>query len=463
MLRPNRVASPCGDALRSPECSERSRILAGCALLAVWVAVTGTLQTKGAVLFADDGAAAPLHQVIDAMISADWQAKGIQPAGPSSDAEFLRRIYLDLIGAVPTTDEARAFLDDPSPEKREKLIDQLLEREEYARHMQRQFDVMLMERRGDKNIPRAEWQAFLRSSFAANKPWDQIAREILAADGTEEKIRPAAKFYLDRDGETNLLTRDVGRLFLGIDLECAQCHDHPTVLDYLQEDYYGIFAYLNRSYVFNDKENKKVFFAEKAEGDVTFKSVFDPNTTNATRPRLPRFEQIEEPSYEKGQEYEVAPDKDNKVRPVPKFSRRKKLAEDLPRGENSLFVKNIVNRLWAMTMGRGLVDPVDMHHAENTPSHPELLQVLADRFVAMGFDVKQMLRELTRSRVYQLSSELPEGVTELPEDRFAARRLKPLSPEQLAWSIMQASGLSDRKSTRLNSSHTDISRMPSSA
>jgi hypothetical protein len=134
------------------------------------------------------------------------------------------------------------------------------------------------------------------------------------------------------------------------------------------------------------------------------------------------------------------------VRPLPKYSRREKLAEDLARAENRPFVRNIVNRLWAMMMGRGLVHPVDMNHSENPPSHPELLAALGDRFVEMGFDVKAFLRELAKSKVYQLSSQLPEGADEVPQDRFAVACLKPLTPEQLAWGLMRATGLSDAES-----------------
>jgi len=136
------------------------------------------------------------------------------------------------------------------------------------------FDGLLMDRRPDKHVKRPEWIEFLRGAFAANKPYDQLVREILAADGADPKTRAAAKFYLDRDGEPHTLTKDISRLFLGMNLQCAQCHDHPLVDAFKQDHYFGLFAFLNRSYVFTDKATKQTVFAEKGEGDVTFSSVF---------------------------------------------------------------------------------------------------------------------------------------------------------------------------------------------
>jgi hypothetical protein len=383
----------------------------------------------------------PLHERIDQLITrgkADFDA---QAAPLASDAEFLRRIYLDLTGTVPSTTEARAFLADANANKRAVLIDRLLASPEYARHMQDVFDVMLMERRGDRNVPKAVWQEYLRTSFAENKPWDHLVREILAADGADPKMRAPAKFYLDRNGEPHLLTRDISRLFLGTNLQCAQCHDHPRVKHYHQEHYYGIYAFLNRSYLYTDKASKLTVFAEKAEGDVTFVSVFDPaKVTKATGPRMPARPAIAEPALEKGKEYTVAPAKD--VRPVPAFSRRAQLAAEMTSPENVQFRRNIANRLWALMMGRGLVHPIDFHHPDNPPSHPELLTLLADDLMARKYDIRGFLRELALSKTYQRSSEIPDG-KEYAEDSFAYAHLKPLAPESFGAALLQGTGLTD--------------------
>lgn len=399
------------------------------------------LAAAAFLTLASGARAQPLHQRIDALISArpNFTAMAAPIAG---DAEFLRRVMLDLTGTIPTAVEARAFVADTSADKRAKLIDRLLASPEHARHMAAVFDRMLMERRADQNVPRAQWEDYLREAFAANRPYDQLVREMLAADGTDPKLRAAAKFSLDRNGDPNLLTRDIARLFLGMNLHCAQCHDHPLVDDYKQDHYQGVYAFLNRSYLFKAGKGGQSVIAEKAEGEVSYQSVFDPSkATKTTAPRMPGRPAVTEPKLEKGQEWLVAPAKD--VRPVPKFSRRAQLAGQVTDVGNERFRRNAANRLWALMMGRGIVHPLDMDHGRNPPSHPELLKLLADEFAASKFDTRTFLRELALSQTYQRSSELPAGVKDVPPESFAVAILKPLSPEQLARSLMQGSGLTD--------------------
>ena len=347
----------------------------------------------------------PLHAAIDQMIS---EANLGVVAPTASDGEFLRRLYLDLTGSIPPGDVARAFLDDAAEGKREAAVDRLLNSPQFSRHLANVVDVMLMERRPEKHVKLVDWQKYLYDSISQNKPWDQLTREILAADGTDEKNRSAAAFYLARDAEPNGLTRDVGRIFFGMDLQCAQCHDHPLISSYYQSDYFGIYAFLNRGVLFTDKD-KNVFYAEQAEGEASFTSVFT-KEHDKTFPRLPTSFEIDEPFFLKGEEYEVAPA--DKVRPVPKYSRRAKLAELATSGSNRQFNKNIANRLWAHMMGRGLVEPLDLHHADNPPSHPELLELLGDQFVLMKYDVKAFLREIALSATYQRSLDAPASVAE---------------------------------------------------
>jgi hypothetical protein len=406
------------------------------------------------VLVGTAGAAfaqAPLHQRIDEGIAAGKQSFEAQAAALSSDAEFLRRIYLDLTGCIPTVDDARAFLKDSSPDKRHKLIERLLAAPAFARHMSEVFDVLLMDRRADKHVKRPEWKEYLRTSFASNRPYDDLVREILSADGADPKLRPAAKFYLDRDGEAHLLTKDISRIFLGMNLQCAQCHDHPLVDAYKQDHYYGLYAFLNRSFVFTDKAKKFSVYAEKAEGDVSYQSVFEPKVTKNSGPRLPDGPAVMEPKLEKGKEYAVAPAKD--VRPVPKYSRRAQLAQQMT--DNARFKRAAANRFWFLLLGRGLVHPVEFDHEENPASHPELLALLADELAAMKYDIKAFVREIVLTKTYQRSSELPKGVKDIPEKLFAVAQLRPLSPEQLAWSTMQATGLADAERKALGAKATE--------
>lgn len=380
-----------------------------------------------------------LHQRIDRLVTAGFVEFKVKPATRSSDEEFLRRIYLDLTGTIPTTVAARQFLGDSAPDKRGKLIERLLASPEHARHLQQVFDVIFMERRPDKHVPRPQWQEYLRTSFAVNIPWDVLVREILTADGADAKSRPAAKYYLEREADPNLIARDLSRLFLGRNIQCAQCHDHPLVEDYKQADYYGILAFLNRSSLFTDQKNVAML-AEKADGEVSFQSVFDPaKVTKTSGPRLPGRPPIQEPKLDKGKEYTVAPAKG--VRPVPAFSRRAQLASQITSPDNKAFQRASVNRFWSLLFGRGLIHPLDLDQSANPPSHPELLDLLAREFVATKYDIRALLREIASSDTYQRSS-IPAGPETAPET-LATAQLKPLSPEQLAWSLMQAAGLAD--------------------
>lgn len=383
-----------------------------------------------------ESTAEPLHTAIDRLVSSSRPDFASIAAERSSDSEFARRVYLDLTGIIPTAEQTRAFLADDSATKRETLIDQLLASPQHARRMQYVFDEMLMERRGGNDVPNAEWQQWLRESFRDNKPWDQLVTEVLSADGVDEKQRPAAKFYLDRKFDIDLVTRDIGRVFLGVDLECAQCHDHPNIDDYLQRHYYGLSAFLKRSYLFTDPKTKKKVLGEKAEGDVKFTSVFT-QEEGMTDPRVLNLPGIPDP--EPSKELYIAKPA-SKVRGIPTYSRRMQLAKAIVAEDNVDFRRNIVNRLWAVMIGRGIVEPLDVRHSENPPSHPELLDLLADKFAKHNYDMRWLIRELALSETYQRSSLVPGKPASRSKavDAFACGLLKPLSAEQLAWSSLVA-------------------------
>jgi hypothetical protein len=383
----------------------------------------GLLQTTLALAFLISARLAadekdPLHVRIDRAVD----AVPIAPAVPlADDASFLRRVTLDLAGRIPSPAETRAFLQDSAPGKRAALIDRLLASPEHARHMAVTFDVWLMERRADRHVKSDEWRTWLAAFVAANRPYNELPRDLLASDGSEPLLRPAARFVLDREVSPDALTRDVGRVFFGMDLECAQCHDHPRIDDYVQRDYYGLYAFVNRLYLFQPDGKKPAVVAEKAEGDVAFKSVFTQVEGN-TRPRLPDGSAIDEPAFAKGEEYQV-----KSIRPIPKYSRRTQLAKLLGEGAGRSFNRNIVNRLWAHLMGRGLVEPLDLHHSDNPPAHPELLEMLASEFAAMKYDLRAFLRELALTRTYQRSIEMPAVLDDLA--KAAAAKLPALEAE----------------------------------
>ncbi|MBS0203041.1 MAG: DUF1549 domain-containing protein [Planctomycetes bacterium] len=400
--------------------------------LCVGLAVTAI---AGGVVWAQE----PVHVQIDQFIEA---AAGIPVAPLAEDSEFLRRIYLDFAGRIPSSAEAHSFLSDTATGKRSALIDRLLTSPEYARRMRDAWHVQLMERAGEHE----EWLKFLEQSFAANKPWDKLVREILNPNPDDESTRGSAYFLtkrLENYGQQPVdlpgLTRDVGRLFMGVDLQCAQCHDHLFVDDYKQVDFQGLHTFLSHATIRTDLKFPAI--AEKVVDKKTeFMSVFlkEPRTTG---PRLPFGTEVDVPAFAKGEEFAVAPDRKLNFPGKPKFSPLAILSEQLPTASNPQFVRNIVNRLWCQMLGRGLVHPLDLTHSGNPASHPAILELLATEFTAHQFDIRWLLRELALTRAYQRSSTLPAGLAQEPRpESYVVAIEKPLSTEQMFWSILQATG-----------------------
>ena len=382
-------------------------------------------------------AAEPLHTRIDALIAAKAGKSPI--SAQADDAEFLRRVYLDLAGRIPSAAEARAFLADKAPDKRTKLIDQLLAGPEYSQRMGEWFQQMFMERLGDN----ADWKKYLQASFAANKPFDQMTREVLRADSRDAATKGASFFMskrLENYGQNPVdypaLTRDIGRLFLGVDLRCAQCHDHLFIDDYKQRDFQGLYAFVQNTYL----PGKSSTVGEKAmTKKVAFMSVFK-KVEHETGPRLPGGKEMPIPTFDKGKEYVGPPNPKAGDPGEVKFSPLSELAKELPQAENPLFVRNAANRLWFTLMGRGLVHPLDLHHKGNPPSHPELLALLAEEFAQHKFDMKYLLREIALSGTYQRSSVLPSGQKKSDPTLFLTALEKRVSAEQLLSSVLEATG-----------------------
>lgn len=373
----------------------------------------------------------------------DQQIAKVAGRGPvlCNDAEFVRRLYLDLIGRIPTADEARNFLSDTALDKRVKLIDQLLASPEHPRRMAEAFQVMLMERLGDN----PEWAKFLRHSFEKNKPWDQLVREILSPNADDAETRGSAFFLskrLENYGQQAIdmpgLTRDVGRLFLGVDLQCCQCHDHLFIEDYKQVDFQGLHTFLAHTSIRSDMKFPAI--AEKVVDKKTeFMSVFkkEPKTTG---PRLPFGTEVEVPTFPKGEEFAVAPDRAKNLPGQPKFSPLTILSQQLPAPENTRFSRNAVNRVWFLLLGRGLVHPLDLSHSANPPSHPEVLELLAREFTAHKFDLRWLMKELAQTQAYQAAGEVSATDANLKPETFLVALEKPLSAEQFLLSVLQSTG-----------------------
>jgi hypothetical protein len=389
-------------------------------------------------------AAESLHKQIDALIAAK---AGGPVAAQATDAEFLRRVYLDLVGTIPIAEETRKFLEDSSPDKRANLIDTLQASPDYSRRMAEAFDVMLMERRTKHD---SFFSRYLQASFAANKPWDQLAREILCPDADNAETKASALWYYQRLTKVGqnpidypLVTRDVGRLFMGIDLKCCQCHNHKYIKDYKQVDFQGLFAIVGQTFIRADVKGFPTIGEKPLSKKVEFVSVFHPDQPYSVGPRIPFGTEIPIPPAA-DKDWIKPPDPKKKFPGIPRFSGLKILAEQTCRADNDQFKKNIANRLWFLMMGRGLINPLDLSHSENPPTHPELLTLLADHIAATGFDMKDLIRELALTQTYQRSSVLPDNSeSAIPPESYRVAIAKRVAPEQMARAMLVATGQSN--------------------
>ena len=389
-------------------------------------------------------AAEPLRQVIDEKISAKWKSQNITPTEKSSDGEFVRRVYLDLLGVTPSYDEAIAFLNDADPQKREKLIDKLLEHPRFGLHQADVWDMVYFGRNppGYGTDKREGFQTWLAEQFQKNTPYHEWVGEILRAEGNTVE-QGAPMFFVQYKNRPEDATEAVTQKFLGVQLQCARCHDHPFD-DWKQTDFYGVaafFARLNVVDVGNKNKQKAYAIGEKNLGDVLFTGpAIDQKPGQKGEPIAPKFltgELLEEP----------APPKDvkdprnfpsGKIPPAPYFSRKNALADWITDPKNPYFAKAAVNRIWGQFLGKGIVHPVDNLSPNNPPSHPELLEALTQAFVESGFDVKALVREILNSEAYQLASS--GSATEAMPLWYERARFRPLSAEELFESWLIAAG-----------------------
>lgn len=362
---------------------------------------------------------------IDRLIEAQWKARGAHPAPRSDDAEFHRRIYLDLTGRIPAASDVYAFLADKSADKRSRLVESLLDSPRYAAHFANVWRALLLPR---DNVPqvrsfRLDLEAWLRQQFRANIGYDRMVRELLTTgvasdlDGEEQSAeletpRPVA-FYRANQLRPENLAAATARLFLGVKLECAQCHDHPFA-PWKQQQFWEFAAF------FAGLE------ARRGPGGriLSVREIPDRHTlrmAGSGKEVAARFLGGPAPKW------------------TPTVSTRATLAAWLTAENNPYFARNAVNRLWSHFFGIGLVQPVDDFGGDNAPSHPELLDELARRFAAHDFDVKFVIRAIAGSKAYQLASTAPKSGADQPR-LFNRMLVKGLGPEQLFDSIALAAG-----------------------
>ena len=375
----------------------------------------------------------PVEAVIDQSIDGAISAAGATAAPQADDATVIRRLTLDLVGRIPTLGEVEAYTASADPMKRAKLVDRLLASPGFNRHQAAQFEVMLNpdgEKRGG---------GALRDYFAAalkdGKPWDRIFRELMLPDEADAKTKGAAEFLRGRLTDADRLTNDVSVAFFGVNVSCAQCHDHPLVKDWTQDHFYGMKAFLARTY------DGGGTVAERGFGVIKYKPHRGPEKAAGlmflTGAKLDDSTAREMTKDEQKAEKEAteAAKKSKQPPPKPAFSARAKLVDvALATGNSEFFARSIANRMWHRFFGAGLVNPLDQMHSENPASHPDLLAWLARDTAAHGYDLKRLIRGITMSKAYSRGSRYPTEAA--PDARlFAVARLKPLTPMQLATSL----------------------------
>jgi hypothetical protein len=318
----------------------------------------------------------------------------IEPAGLCDDSAFVRRVYLDTIGALPTAAEVRSFLADKRADRRARLIDVLLVRPEVVDYWTLQLSDLLQNRkerdhdvRGTKGV--RAFHAWLRKQVAANRPWNELVRDVLTAKGKSTQ-NPAVGYFVVTVGEQQAdqseVVASVAQAFLGTRIGCAKCHNHPLE-KYTQDDYYHFAACFSRL---------KLERKDPREGPTTLVvSAPDPNQNkNPVGVVQPRTGQFLKPQPLDRSAMPVQPGEDPRI----------KLADWITNPKNEYFSGAMVNRLWKHFLGNGLVEPVDDLRASNPPSNPELWQALNKEFVGHNFNIKHMIRLILNSRTYQLSS-----------------------------------------------------------
>ncbi len=357
--------------------------------------------------------AVPANNFIDPLVFEKLRKLNIVPSEPADAATFLRRVYLDVIGTLPTAAEVRRFLADRRPDRRARLVDELLDRPEFADYWALKWaDLLRVDRQALGHKDAYAYYRWIRDSVAANKPLDQFAREVITAEGPLAEVGPA-NFYkvVPKPGAA---ASTLSQVFLGVRIACAECHHHPFDR-WSQTDYYGMQAFFTQ-----------VSLKNTPAGPLVVTGDSPPTKHPRTGATIP--------AHALGAPSPAAP---------PPGDRRRALAAWLTSPDNPWFARNLANRTWAHFLGRGLAEPVDDVRATNPPTNPELLDALARHLSASHFDFRQLIRTITASRVYQLSSR-PNATNERDEQNYSRALFKRSDAEVLLDMVCQTTGVGER-------------------
>jgi len=355
----------------------------------------------------------PVYNFIDRLVDKHLRRLNVHPSALCDDATFLRRVHLDIIGKLPTAAEARRFINSKATDKRVRLVESLLARPEYADQWTLKWsDLLRVDRLALGHKKAYDYYRWIHDSFAANKPLDQLARELITAEGPLNE-QPAGYFYqaAKRPGDMAAMTSQV---FLGIRITCAECHQHPYDR-WQQRDFHGMRGFFQQVKYKSSADGQALM----AEGNPVIKhprtgEIIQPYALGSPMPKLP-----------------------------PKGDRRRALAKWMTSPNNPWFARNLSNRLWAHFLGRGLIEPVDDVRATNPPSNPELLDSLALYLVEQKYDMKTMIRLITSSRTYQLSA-TPNTSNMLDEQNYSRSLFRRLPAEVLMDAVCDVTDIKEK-------------------
>lgn len=360
-----------------------------------------------------------LAGIIDQEVNKRLSAEGIKASPKSEDTEFLRRVYLDLVGVIPTPDKVEAFLKSTDAKKREKVIDELLADPRFGNSIAEAWSGLMIPRESNnRRLDHTPLQKWLAEEFNKGTPINKLVYELVTSTGEQDKN--GAVTYFVGNPTVDKMTDNVARMFLGVQLQCAQCHNHPFT-DWKQTEYWAMAAFFMKT--------KLTVNPQQAAKKGVSPGVAETNAKGGKKNGLPESAKIVPAKFLQGDSPKLATTEP--YRPV--------LAKWMTASENPFFAKAMVNRFWYQLFGRGIVNPVDDMHDDNPASHPELLAAMTEQLKANGFDTKYLIRAICNSEAYQRTSK-PVGDNATDTEFQSHRIVRVMTAEQLYDSLMTVLG-----------------------
>lgn len=368
------------------------------------------------------GSVSAIVKAIDQQIEAGWSDNEITPSRRASDPEWLRRVYLDLVGHIPAVEDVIVFLKDRNPDKRSAVVDRLLDDPDFVGHWSTTWTNLLIGRSEQTDVDRDMLARFFRHSLTRNRPWNEVVFELVSAEGRND-TNGATNFLLAHlNNDASPATAITARLFLGTQVQCTQCHNHPFN-KWQQQQFHDLNVFFKATH----KKSLRGESAVELVSELTTGEGFYEDRQGVLHVSRPRYRGVD-----------VAGEKEVNL--------RAELARLMTDGRDPRLARAMVNRVWAHFLGRGFTAPIDDMGPHNPPTHPELLERLASEFTASSFDLKQLIRWVCHSRVYHLSSRFAaKNLVDDPDAGapalFSRVYVKPMTVEQLYDSLLVATNV----------------------